>query len=146
MTLRNPTPEQMHRRQMIMAMLILFGVPILNAVLQKYGLPPIVVPPQIVAPATSSSSNWEPYTVPPLLTALVAATEPTPCAIESATPVRAFTKALRQQRKHGILKRIRERRHSSASPTVDQHAPQPAVEAPAKCSKGICSWSESPHL
>lgn len=146
MTFANPTPEQMHRRQMLMALLILFGVPILNAVLQKYGIPPIVVnaPMPTLAPPQGSSSNLDAF--PPIAAALLAALpEAKPCAITSETPLRSAIATLRHRR-HGLLKRIHERRHPSASAVPRSKANLPAEEAPLAATKGPCLWCASPRL
>jgi hypothetical protein len=144
MTLTNPTPEQMHRRQMLMALLILFGVPILNAILQKYGIPPIVVsaPVPTLAPPQSSDTKFDAF--PPIAAALLAATEDaTPCAITSATPIRSAMTQIIHRRK-GLLKRIHERRHPSASVVPRSKANLPAEEAPLASTKGPCLWCASP--
>jgi len=140
--LRTPTPEQIHRRQLIIAMVLLIGIPLINALLSRYGLPPIVVPTTIVQPATPSptATNWiedQPRTLLYCSSNEIGI----PLNLDRRTPVRTVVR-WRFQRERGIIHRIYSRRHPSASAAAQQYPPLPAREAPAATLRGCGPWCE----
>lgn len=145
MSLLNPTPEQQARRQHLYAILLLIGIPILNALLQKYGIPPIVVHPQQLQQPTLAPPKSECNDLMPFATAYACTAEPTfPLLLGEKKPLREHAKKLRGRAK-GLLHRIHERRHPSASAARSSHQPLPAEEAPALQPKGCSPWYACPH-
>jgi hypothetical protein len=141
MSLLNPTPEQQARRQHLYAILLLIGIPILNALLQKYGIPPIVVPTQQIQQPTLAPAKSECLDLIPTATTYCSLREPTfPLVLGHDKPIRNAIKEARHQRK-GFFRRIHERRHPSASAASPSHLPLPAEEAPAVLPKGCNPWS-----
>jgi len=144
MSFRNPTPEQVARRQHLYAILLLIGIPILNALLQKYGIPPIVVqPPQIQQP-TLAPPNAKTADLAPFEGGYSCTAEPSfPLALGEKKPIREARKALKEKRKH-LFRKINERRHPSASAAAHQSQTLPAEEAPTVQPKGCSPWSVCP--
>jgi hypothetical protein len=141
MGLLNPTPQQIHRRQVILAALMLIGIPILNALLQKYGIPPIAIPAQTVQQVATPLEQSAIEDVTPTNVKLCTFNEHETLPINlDRGPLRRLVKS-RFARERGILHRIHERRHPSASAACPSYVPVPAVEAPAKLTRGGGIWS-----
>lgn len=140
MGLLNPTPQQIHRRQVILAAMMLIGIPILNALLQKYGIPPIVIPAQTVQQTATPQEQSAIEDVAPTDVQLCALSEheTLPLNLERG-PIRRLVKS-RFARERGIIYRIHGRRHPSASAACHSYVPLPAVEAPAKLTRGGALW------
>jgi len=140
MNLGTPSPAQIHRRQLLIAALLLIGIPILNALLARYGIPPIQVPPPIAGPAAPAPSATNFFQEKPTDIQLCSSPEiGIPLSLEHRTPVRTIVR-WRFHRERGILYRIHNRRHPSASAVGPSCPPSPAVEAPAKICKEFCKW------
>jgi len=127
---KNVTPEQHARRQAIIAAFLLVGIPILNAFLQKYAIPPIVLPASSNQPTASQPLQTNPQ--PAELGSKLH-----DCSFELGTPTAPgpITKAraairARMNERHGILKRIRERRMNRNSHDAPFPPARPACEVP----------------
>jgi hypothetical protein len=144
MSFRNPTPEQVARRQHLYAIVLLIGIPILNALLQKYGIPPIVVQPQQIQQPTLAPPNAKTPDLAPFEGGYSCTAEPSfPLALGEKKPIREARKALKEKRKH-LFRKIHERRNPSASTAAHQSQNLPAEEAPTVQPKGCSPWYACP--
>jgi hypothetical protein len=146
MGLFNPTPDQAARRQAAWHILLVIGIPILSALLQRYGLPPI---------DQKSLQSSAPIVAP----------QPTPaqpqntstaieCSLRSRknddgnqqpppfAPIAKIKKRLDQRRAH---KRAKQHPAQQVMPGIEEPAKLPPV-LPKQASQEATRWFESVAL